>query len=51
MSVIMSNKNIPKNGVKDARTSCEGLPPSSLEIRGQVPGAIIKPLQIRPLQI
>ena len=38
MSVIMSNKNIPNNGVKEAKNSCEGLLPSSLGIQRQVPG-------------
>ena len=38
MSVIMSNKNVPNNGVKEAGTSCEGLPPGSLGMQGQVPG-------------
>ena len=39
MSVIMSNKNIPNNGVKEAGTSCEGLSPSSLGMQGQVLGS------------
>ena len=34
----MSNENIPNNGVKEARTSCEGLSPGSLGMQGQVPG-------------
>ena len=38
MSVIMSNKNISNNGVKEAGTSCEGLSPGSLGMQGQVPG-------------
>ena len=38
MSVVMQNKNIPNSGVKKARTSCEGLSPSSLRMQGQVPG-------------
>ena len=38
MSVIMSNKNLPNNGVKEAGTSCEGLSPGSLGMQGQVPG-------------
>ena len=38
MSVIMSNKNIPSNGVKEARTSCESLLPGSLGMKEQVPG-------------
>ena len=33
----MSNKNIPKNGVKEAGTSCEGLSPGSLGMQRQVP--------------
>ena len=36
MRVIMSNKNIPDNGVKEAETSCEGLSPGSLGMQGQV---------------
>ena len=39
MSVVMQNKNIPNSGVKKARTSCEGLSPSSLRMQGQVPGS------------
>ena len=38
MSVIMLNKNIPNNGVKEAGTSCEGLLPSSFGMQGQVLG-------------
>ena len=38
MSVIMSNKNIPNNSVKEAGISCEDLSPSSLGMQGQVPG-------------
>ena len=38
MSVIISNKHIPNNGVKEAGTSCEGLSPGSLRMQGQVPG-------------
>ena len=38
MRVIMSNKNIPNNGVKEAETSCEGLSPGSLGMQGQVSG-------------
>ena len=38
MSVIMSNKNIPNNVIKEAGTSCEGLSPGSLGMQGQVPG-------------
>ena len=34
----MSNKNIPSNGVKEARTSCESILPGSLGMKGQVPG-------------
>ena len=37
MSVIMWNKKIPNNGMKEAGTSCEGLSPSSPEMQGQVP--------------
>ena len=33
----MSNKNIPKNDVKEAATSCEVLSPSSLGMQGQGP--------------
>ena len=39
MSVIMSNKNIPNNGVKEAGASCEGLSPSSLRMQRQAPGS------------
>ena len=39
MKVVMSNKNIPNNGVKEAETSCEGLLPSSLGMQGQVLGS------------
>ena len=39
MSVIMSNKNIPNNGIKEAGTSCEGLLPDSFGMQGQVPGS------------
>ena len=38
MSVVISNKNISNNGVKEAGTSCEGLSPSSLGMPEQVPG-------------
>ena len=38
MSVIMPNKSIPNNGVKEAGTSCEGLSPGNLGIQGQVSG-------------
>ena len=38
MSVIMLNKNIPNNGIKEAGTSCEGLLPGSFGMQGQVPG-------------
>ena len=38
MSVIILNKNITNNGIKEARTSCEGLSPGSLGMQGQVPG-------------
>ena len=38
MSVIILNKNITNNGVKEAGTSCEGLSPGSLGMQGQVPG-------------
>ena len=38
MSVVISNKYIPNNGVKEAGTSCEGLSPGSLGMQGQVPG-------------
>ena len=38
MSVIMSNKNILSNGVKQAGHSCEGLSPDSFGMQGQVPG-------------
>ena len=34
----MLNEYIPKNGVKEAGTSCEGLSPGSLGMQGQVPG-------------
>ena len=34
----MSNKYIPSNGEKEARTSCESLSPGSLGMQGQVPG-------------
>ena len=37
MNVIMSNKNIPNNGVKEAGTSCEGLSAGSLGMQRQVP--------------
>ena len=37
MSIIILNKYIPKNSVKEAGTSCEGLLPSSLGMQGQVP--------------
>ena len=50
MSVIMSNKNIANSGVKEARTSCEGLSPGSLGMQGQVPdGRNQAILRIRPL--
>ena len=39
MYVIISNKNVPKNSVKEAGTSCEGLSPSSLIMPGQVLGS------------
>ena len=39
MSVVILNKNIPNNDMKEAGTSCEGLSPSSLEMQGQVPGS------------
>ena len=38
MSVIMLNKNIPNNSVKEAGTSREGLLPGSFGMQGQVPG-------------
>ena len=38
MSVIILNKNITSNGVKEAGTSCEGLSRSSLGMQGQVLG-------------
>ena len=38
MSVIISRKNIPNNGVKEVGASCEGLSSGSLGIQGQVPG-------------
>ena len=38
MSVIMSNKNIPNSGMKEAGTSCESLSPGSHGMQGQVPG-------------
>ena len=38
MSVIMLNKNVPNNNVNETGTSCEGLLPGSLGMRGQVPG-------------
>ena len=38
MSVIMSNRNIPNNGVKEAGTSYEGLSSGSLGKQGQAPG-------------
>ena len=37
MSLIMSNKNIPNNGVKLGGTSCEGLWHGSFRMQGQVP--------------
>ena len=50
MSVIMWNKNIPNNGVKEVRSSCEGLSPCSLGILGQVPGSRNQaPTNITPL--
>ena len=39
MSVTMSNKKIPKNGVKKAGTSCIGLSPDNLGMQGQVLGS------------
>ena len=39
MSVIMLNKNIPNNSVKETGTSCEGLSPGSFGLQGQVPGS------------
>ena len=38
MSVVMSNKYIPNNIVKEAGISREGLSPGSLGMQGQVPG-------------
>ena len=38
MSVIMKNKDIPSNSIKEAGTSCEGLSLVSLRMQGQVPG-------------
>ena len=38
MSIIMSNKNIPNNGIKETGTSCEGLSHSKLGMQVQVPG-------------
>ena len=38
MSVIMSNKNIPNNGMKEAGSWYEDLSPGSLGMQGQVPG-------------
>ena len=37
MSVIMLNKNIPNNSVKEAGISCEYLFPGSLTMQKQVP--------------
>ena len=37
MSVLMSNKNISNNVVKEDGTSCEGLSPVSLGMQGLVP--------------
>ena len=39
MNVIISNKDIPNNGVKEAGTSCEGVSSGSLGMQGQVPGS------------
>ena len=39
MSVIISSKNIPHNGIKEAGTSCKGLSPGSLGMQGQVAGS------------
>ena len=36
MSAILSNKNIPNNGVKEAGTSCEDLSPGSLGMQEQI---------------
>ena len=38
MSVVIPNKNIPNNDVKEAGTSCEGLSPGSLGMPEQVLG-------------
>ena len=38
MSVIIANKNIPNNSVKEAGTSCEGLSPGSFGMPEQGPG-------------
>ena len=38
MSTIMSNKNTPNNSMKEAGTSCQGLSPGSIGMKGQVPG-------------
>ena len=39
MSVIMSNKNLPNNGVKEGGTSCEDLSPGRLGMQRQVSGS------------
>ena len=38
MSDVMSNKNIPNNGVKKAGNSCEGLLPGSIGMHEEVSG-------------
>ena len=38
IKVILLNKNIPNNSMKEVETSYEGLFPSSLRMQGQVPG-------------
>ena len=37
MSVIMLNKNIPNNDIREAGTSCEGILHNSFGMQGQVP--------------
>ena len=49
MTVMMLNKNIPNNGVKKTRTSCEGLLSGSLRMQEQVSGVYNQVLEIRPL--
>ena len=38
MNVVMLNKNIPNNDVKEAGLSCKALLPGGLGMQGQVPG-------------